>query len=288
MRVLVFLALSVTYCATILGNLLIIVLFVWSKVLQLPMYFFITQLSYLDIMQVTITLPNLLHIVLYDGGTMSLFGCIVQFSFFAVVEVSECFLLALMAFDRFLAICTPLHYNSIVTLKFGIKSIITIWFMSFDITMVDSISMASLYYCGPHVIDHFYCDIEPIIELSCSNTSWIHIQILIIAFICVIIPFILILMSYSYIVLTILKITSVMGRQKAFTTCSSHLTGVAIFYGALLSVYMIPIQGQSVNLGKILSLSFTVMTPLFNPIIYTFRNKDFKEAFERVTSDTPR
>ncbi|XP_077329852.1 olfactory receptor 5G26-like [Lithobates pipiens] len=260
------------------------VLYHLSKTLQSPMYLFITQLSLLDIILSTDILPNLLYIILHDGCTMSLAGCIIQFSFFAHAEASECFLLTVMSYDRYLAICKPLHYNSIMNQSICIKSVIIIWLLGFTMALIDFISLWNLYYCGPNIIHHFFCDYEPILELSCSDTSWIHNQAYVVAFICAVAPFVLILTSYILIVITILKMKSITGRKKAFTTCSSHLTAVCIFYGALIAVYLIPTKGQLDILNKVLSLFYTVMTPLLNPIIYTFRNKDFKKAIEKIKS----
>ncbi|XP_063785616.1 olfactory receptor 11A1-like [Pseudophryne corroboree] len=276
-----FLLLFIIYSVTISGNLLIMILFLLSKHLQTPMYFFITQLSLFDIMLTTDILPNLLNIVLYDGCTMSLIGCIIQFNFFATSESSECLLLSVMSYDRYLAICHPLHYNNIINHRFCVKSMTIIWMTSFIMIIIDLQSMCSLHFCGPNVIDHFYCDFEPILQLSCSDTTIIHIETLVMVILAIMGPFIIIVMSYVYIVFTILKIPSFTGRQKAFSTCSSHLMVVSIFYGTLIIVYVYPTKRFWI-ISKILALFYTVITPLLNPIIYTFRNKDFKKAFDKI------
>nr|KAG8536610.1 hypothetical protein GDO81_026010 [Engystomops pustulosus] len=205
-----------------------------------------------------------------------------QFSVFANSECLECFLLSVMSYDRYVAICNPRRYHSIMNDKFCMILISIIWLLGFMVTLMDVISIYSLYFCGPHIIDHFYCDLEPILQLSCSDTSRIHTQIVILGFLYVIIPFLVIVTSYVYIVLTILKIPSNTGRHKAFSTCSSHLTVVSLYYGTLMIVYIFPTKGQSQILNMFLSLMYTVLTPLFNPIIYTLRNQDFKEAFLKI------
>ncbi|XP_063785613.1 olfactory receptor 11L1-like [Pseudophryne corroboree] len=278
---LMFLLLLLIYCLTISANIFIMTLYVLSTNLQTPMYFFITQISIFDVILTTDILPNLLHIVLYDGCTMSLIGCIAQFYVFATSESSECLLLSVMSYDRYLAICDPLHYHSIINHRFCVKSLIIVWIIGFLIILLNSISIYHLHFCGPNVIDHFFCDFEPIVQLSCSDTTVIEFQTLIMGVIATFIPFIIIVMSYVYIVLTILKIPSFTGRQKAFSTCSSHLTVVTIFYGTLIVVYVFPTRRLS-TLSKAMSLCYTVIIPLLNPIIYTIRNKDFKEAFNKI------
>ncbi|XP_075715832.1 olfactory receptor 10C1-like [Rhinoderma darwinii] len=274
--------LVIIYCGTIIGNLLIMSLYLVSRNLQSPMYFFITQLSLCDILVITDIVPILLHTALYGGSTMTLTGCIIQFSVFVTSESTECLLLSVMSYDRYLAICNPLRYNSIMNQKFCVFSVNMIWLVGFIVMLMYAISLFSLHFCGRHVIDHFYCDLEPILQLSCSDTSILYIEVFIIGVFNVFCPFIIIVFSYLYIVITILKIPSNTGRHKAFSTCSSHLIVVSMLYGTLIIVYMFPPRGQSLILSKILSLMYTVVTPLLNPIIYTLRNKDFKEAFHRL------
>ncbi|XP_075061746.1 olfactory receptor 5A2-like [Mixophyes fleayi] len=253
-----------------------------SKNLHSPMYFFITQVSLLDVLMTTDILPNLLNIILHDGGTMSLTACISQFYVFAYSETSECLMLAVMSYDRYVAICNPLRYSSIITKTFCVKSVIGSSFLSSLMMLMDTIATYKLDFCGPNVIDHFFCDFTPILGLSCSDTSFIQIQTALFGTIVVICPFTMIIVSYVYIITTILNIRSISGRQKAFSTCSSHLTVVSIFFGTLFSVYMVPTKGQLLATSKVLSLLYTVVTPLFNPFIYSLRNKDFKKAFEKL------
>ncbi|XP_073511048.1 olfactory receptor 5G26-like [Phyllobates terribilis] len=246
------------------------------------MYFFITQLSLCDILLTTDIVPTLLITVLYGGSSVSLIGCLLQLSFFIMSQTSECLLLSLMSYDRYLAICYPLRYNAIMNHMFCVLSVSVTWFIAFIIALSYVIPMCYLYYCGPHIIDHFYCDLEPILQLSCSDTSKIHIQILIISVVNGFCPFIVIVLSYMYIVITIMKIPSNTGRHKAFSTCSSHLIVVSMLYGTLFIVYLFPTRGQSLTLSKVLSLIYTMLTPLLNPFIYTLRNKDFKEALHKL------
>ncbi|KAG8558181.1 hypothetical protein GDO81_016893 [Engystomops pustulosus] len=255
------------FCGTISGNLLIVVLYL---------------LSLCDLLLTTDIVPVLLHTVLYGGSTVSLIGCITQFYIFSASECSECLLLSVMSYDRYLAICNPLRYHSIMSQNLCLMCVLGIWLVGCLGTVAYIFSLYNLYFCGPHVIDHFFCDFEPLLKLSCSDTSIIHVQSLFLVPLFVIIPFLVTVTSYVYIAITILKIPSTTGRHKAFSTCSSHLIVVSIFYGTIIIVYMFPTKGESLTLSKILSLMYTVVTPLLNPIIYTLRNKDFKEAFYKI------
>ncbi|XP_072259132.1 olfactory receptor 10A7-like [Pyxicephalus adspersus] len=210
--------------------------------------------------------------------TISFSDCISQFYFFCVSETSECLLLTVMCYDRYLAICKPLHYTLAMNFCFCWIMIITCWVLSFLIVLVHTLTISQLKFCGPNIVDHFFCDLDPILQLSCSDTTIVLLEVTLLNFIFVVIPFFIIIVSYVYIIITIFNIPSVTGRQKVFSTCSSHLTVVCIYYGALVCVYLIPSKGQSWNISKYLSLLYTVVTPLMNPIIYSLRNKDLTKA----------
>ncbi|KAG8547251.1 hypothetical protein GDO81_028768 [Engystomops pustulosus] len=280
LKYLLFFFLLLMFCLIMVGNTLIIVLIYLSRNLHSPMYFFLTQLSLSDILLATDIIPNTLSVVLHEGATMSLGACLAQFYFFGIAECTECLLLTVMSYDRYMAICHPLHYNITINESFCMKSVVSAWIVSFFVGLMDELGFCRLQFCRANVIDHFFCEYGPIVGLSCSDTFSLKIQTLILGFLLTACPFVLIVASYVYIIFTILKIQSQSGRQKAFLTCSSHLTVVSIFYGTLISAYLFPTRGKLLILGKITSLLYTVVTPLLNPLIYSLRNRDFMEAFK--------
>ncbi|XP_075061725.1 olfactory receptor 11L1-like [Mixophyes fleayi] len=277
-----FTLLLVIYCVTLGGNFLIITLVSYSKNLQSPMYFFLTQLSISDIMLTIDIVPNMLHTVLNDGATISLTGCITQFYFFVTSEASESFLLTVMSYDRYLAICKPLHYIYVMNSTICLKIIVISWLLSFFASLILTFILSQLPFCGPNIIDHFFCDFTPIVELSCSDTSLVQMVSTFLCIPSIIIPIFLIMFSYTYIVLSISKISSTTGRWRSFSTCSSHLTVVSIFYGTLIATYVLPHKGRLLIMNKLLSMLYSVFTPFFNPFIYSLRNKDIKEALLKV------
>ncbi|KAM5170516.1 olfactory receptor 10C1-like [Mantella aurantiaca] len=283
---LVFFLFFICYCVTLCGNLLIITLVSFSKALQSPMYFFLTQLSVTDILLATDIVPNMLHAVLEKNtAIIPISGCIVQFYFFAVSETSECLLLTAMSYDRYLAICKPLHYTLLMSHRFCWITIATSWSLSFLVGLLYILAMSTLQFCGPNIINHFFCDLDLILKLSCSDTTIVQLESTSTTVVFGFIPVIIIIVSYVYIIVTIFEIPSITGRQKVFSTCSSHLTVVSMFYGTLLFVYLVPKRGQSLNITKFLSLLYTVVTPLINPIIYSLRNKDLKKVVGTTTSN---
>ncbi|XP_077118493.1 olfactory receptor 11L1-like [Ranitomeya variabilis] len=276
-----FLLLLVIYCVTICGNLLIILVVSSSRSLHSPMYFFLTQLSFSDILLSTTIVPIMLHIVLYEGSSVSFIGCLIQFYFFLASETLETLLLTLMSYDRYQAICHPLHYASVMTLTFCVNAILSCWVMVIVVILAFFIAITYLWFCGPNVIDHFFCDLDPILELSCSDTFFMKIEDMILAVPFGLCPFTVIIISYAYIITTILKIPSVTGRQKTFSTCSSHLAVVSLYYGSLFFIYLFPNTG---TIKKLFSMLYTVITPLLNPIIYSLSNRDVKQEFKKLKS----
>ncbi|KAM5171658.1 olfactory receptor 1468-like [Mantella aurantiaca] len=253
----------------------------YSKILHSPMYFFLTQLSISDIMLTTDIAPNMLNIVLHEQASITLSGCITQLYFFGFSEASECLLLTVMSYDRYLAICSPLHYASIMNQLLCLKLVFASWLLSCSVELTLTLCISQLQFCGPNTVDHFFCDFNPVVELSCSDVSMIQIEASLMCIPVIVLPFFVILFSYTYIVLTIVRISSVSGRLKSFSTCSSHLTVVSIFYGTLIAMYMLPNDGHSQIINKTLSMLYTVFTPLLNPFIYSLRNKDIKDALKK-------
>ncbi|XP_075715856.1 olfactory receptor 5G26-like [Rhinoderma darwinii] len=282
LRNVLFLLFLIVFDATICGNLLIITLVSISKNLHTPMYFFISQLSISDILLTTNIVPNMLHILLVNGGTISFIGCMTQLYFFSVFEVFECLLLTVMSYDRYVAICNPLRYTSIMTRSYCGKLIIDIWVLCFGVSIVIAITPSKLVFCGPNVIDHFFCDLVPLVDIACSDTFIVHLEMYLLSIPLIIVPTLIIIECYINIIVNILRIPSSTGRQKAFSTCSSHLTVVSIFYWTMFSVYVFPTRGQSWTISKILSLLYTVFTPLINPIIYSLRNKDIQKSVQET------
>ncbi|XP_075715761.1 olfactory receptor 11L1-like [Rhinoderma darwinii] len=282
LQIFLFCLLLIVYCGTICGNLLIITLVSINKNLHTPMYFFISQLSISDILLTTEIVPDMLHLLLYNGGTITFAGCMTQLYFFGASEAVECLLLTVMSYDRYVAICNALRYTSIMTSGNCAKLAATCWLLGFSMVLIDNLTTSRLKFCGLNIIDHFFCDFIPLQEISCSDTFIVQLEIMLLSIPSVIIPTIIIISSYANIVFTILRIPSNTGRQKAFSTCSSHLIVVSIFYGTLFGVYVFPTKGESSSISKILSLLYTVITPFINPIIYSLRNNAIRQAMDKT------
>ncbi|XP_075715768.1 olfactory receptor 5G9-like [Rhinoderma darwinii] len=268
------------YMVTVMGKLIIILLVSTSYRLRSPMFFFLGHLSFSDILVTSNVVPVMVSITLADGSSLFLTGCIAQFFFFGALATTECLLLTAMSYDRYLAICSPLHYSTIMNHTLSIYLVVGCWSLGFILTLIPIFFRQTLWFCGPDVIDHFFCDFGPLLDLSCSDISIVKYEVLSLSGLVTIIPFVFIVVTYGYIFVTILKITSVTGRKKTFSTCSSHLAVVCTYYGALFAIYVVPRGGYSMTVNKLLSLMYTVFTPLFNPIIYGLRNQEIKMAMK--------
>ncbi|KAG8446309.1 hypothetical protein GDO86_013951 [Hymenochirus boettgeri] len=251
--VLIFIVFLVIFGLTITGNLLIIVLVTTCCVLHSPMYYFLCHLSVGDILLSVNIVPNILRASLMGGAKISYLGCITQLYLFSGTTITECFLLSVMSYDRYVAICFPLHYTSIMDFNTRVHLMAWPWILGFTVNFIGTVP-----------------------KISCSDTSLIEFLTLVFSTPIFIVPCCLIVISYVYIFLTILRIPSTAGKQKAFSTCSSHLIVVGMFYGTLITKYMTPFQGHSLLVNKIISLVHTVFTPMVNPLIYSFRNQDIR------------
>ncbi|XP_067391465.1 olfactory receptor 6B1-like [Emydura macquarii macquarii] len=282
LQMLSFLLFLVIYIATVAGNTLIVALVVTDQHLHTPMYFFLGNLSSLETCYTSTILPRMLASILTGDKTISFNGCFTQVYFFGALASTECYLLAAMSYDRYLAICKPLHYSALMSTKFCFQLAAGSWLNGFLATAVFVLFMSQLIYCGPNIIDHFYCDPVPLIKLACGDKHQMILLDFIMACVFTLPPFLLTLISYVCIIANILRIPSTTGRQKAFSTCSSHLIVVTIFYGAIMTAYMLLKVKTLIILNKVLSLCYTVLTPLANPLIYSLRNREFKEALSKA------
>lgn len=281
LHLLLFIVFTVIYVSIILGNLLIIVAVVSSQRLHTPMYFFLANLSFLEILYTSSVVPKMLEGFLQEAA-ISVAGCLLQFFIFGSLATAECFLLAVMAYDRYLAICYPLRYPLLMGPRWCLGLVVIAWLSGFMVDGLVVALMAQLRFCGPNHIDHFYCDFMPLMSLACSDPSVAQMTTFILSVVCLTVPFGLILTSYGRIVVAVLRVPAGVSRRKAFSTCSSHLAVVSTFYGSLMVLYISPSAVHPQLLYKVFALLYTVVTPLFNPVIYTLRNKEVQQALWRL------
>ncbi|XP_030042702.1 olfactory receptor 1009-like [Microcaecilia unicolor] len=277
-----FLFFLLIYLIILMGNLTIITLTCLDPRLHSPMYFFLCNLSILDISCTSVTLPKLLDICLTKKQHISAVGCFTQVYFFMISICDEFLLLTVMAYDRYVAICHPLHYSVMMNPRLCILMVTGTWIFGFLEPMTHTVLMSHFSYCRSNVINHFLCDISVLLNLSCSSTSTYEYLTYAVAVLILLPCFLLTLTSYVYIISAILRIRSSEGRRKAFSTCSSHLMVVILFYGTLTGLYVRPTSTQSVDQNKFYALLYNVLIPLFNPIIYSLKNKQVKDAIGKV------
>ncbi|XP_048372437.1 olfactory receptor 10AG1-like [Sphaerodactylus townsendi] len=271
-----------TYSAIVLGNGLIVIVTTLDPSLHTPMYFFLRSLSGLEMCYTSVTLPKMMANLMSGDRSISMAACASQMFFLLFLGGTECFLLSAMAYDRYLAICQPLHYMTIMSHRVCVGMVAGSFVISLPMQLFQIGIIFSLPFCGSNEIDHFFCDIPPVLSLACADLYSNEMTVYAESIIFVIIPFLLILASYVQITKAILRMPSATGRQKTFSTCSSHLTVVILFYGSAMVVYLRPKTPESVKANKLLSLLYTIIIPLCNPLIYTLRNREVKTAFRRL------
>ncbi|XP_072269993.1 olfactory receptor 6B1-like [Pyxicephalus adspersus] len=274
LQIILFIFFLLAYIITISENSLIIFMIKLNAKLQKPMYFFLSNLSFLEICYVSVTVPKLLVNILTENKAISFSGCMTQLFFFISLMCTECVLLAVMAFDRYIAVCHALHYTRIMNHHFCNKLALTSWISGFTITLIKIYFISKLPFCGPSIINHFFCDISPVLNLACIDMSEAELVDFILALVILLIPLLVTTVSYLCIIYAILNISTTAGRQKAFSTCASHLSVVTIFFSTTLFMYARPKKAKSSDVNKLISLLYAVFTPIINPFIYCLRNKE--------------
>ncbi|XP_004389294.2 olfactory receptor 5AP2 [Trichechus manatus latirostris] len=282
LQVILFVLFLSVYTATMVGNLGMIMLIKIEACLHTPMYFFLSSLSFVDASYSSSVTPKMLVNLVAANKAISFNGCAAQFYFFGSFLGTECFLLTVMAYDRYAAIWNPLLYPVLMSGRICFFLVATSFFAGFGNAAIHTGMTFRLSFCGSNRINHFYCDVPPLLKISCSDTHINGIVIMAFSSFSVISCVIIVLLSYLCILIAILRMPSVEGRHKAFSTCASHLTAVTIFFGTILFMYLRPTSSYSMEQDKVVSLFYTVMIPMLNPLIYSLKNRDVKEALKKV------
>ncbi|XP_070264899.1 olfactory receptor 6C74 [Myotis yumanensis] len=282
LQVVIFLLLLITYMLSVTGNLTIITLTLLDPHLKTPMYFFLRNFSFLEISFTTVCIPKFLVSMATGDKSISYNNCAAQLFFTILLGASEFFLLAAMSYDRYVAICKPLHYTTIMSGRACTLLVFASWLAGFIIIFPPLLVGLQLDFCAANTVDHFFCDVSPILQLSCTNTDIIELMMLLSAILTLVVTLVLVILSYTNIIRTILKIPSPQQRKRAFSTCSSHMVVVSISYGSCIFMYVKPSAKERVSLNKGIALLSTSVAPMLNPFIYTLRNKQVKDAFKHM------
>ncbi|XP_006867567.1 PREDICTED: olfactory receptor 13A1-like [Chrysochloris asiatica] len=270
------------YLIGLAGNVLIVLLIILSPGLHTPMYFFLVNLAFLDLICTNTVLPKLMESLLVTVGTISYHGCLTQIFFLTWSLGAELLLLTVMAFDRYVAICQPLRYGTIMSWPLCTLLATAVWTITVANTSVHTGLMARLNFCGPNHMQHFLCEVPSLLLLSCSPTIVNNIMIIMADVYFGVVNFFCTMVSYGYIVASILRIRSSSGKHRAFSTCSSHLLVVTLYYSTVIYTYFLPASGASMENGKVVAVLYTAVSPALNPLIYSLRNKDVKAALQKV------
>lgn len=284
LQAVLFIFLLLTYVLSVLGNLTIIILTLLDYRLQTPMYFFLRNFSILEISFTSVFAPQVLVNIGTGDKTISFAGCFTQYFFAIFLGATEFYLLAAMSYDRYVAICKPLHYTTIMSRRLCIQLVLCSWFSGFLVVIVLHIMTLQLPFCASNVINHYFCDYTVLLHLSCSDTRVIELVEFVLAVVTLIFTFMLLILSYTYIIRTILRIPSVQQRKKAFSTCSSHMIVVSLSYGSCIFMYINPSVKDAATFNKGVAVLNSSVAPLLNPFIYTLRNKQVKIAFKDMVT----
>ncbi|XP_069494402.1 olfactory receptor 1G1-like [Ambystoma mexicanum] len=272
------------YLLTLMGNALIIGVTMVARSLHTPMYFFLSNLSLVDACLSSVAVPRLLMDLVSETQKISFVACIAQVYFFISFAGIECFLLAAMGFDRYVAICDPLHYQAVMHKWFCVQLVAASWLINLVNSVLHTLLTSRLSFCGSRKINHFFCDLTPLFKLCCTSTLPNQVVIFTEGSLVVAAPFVAVLISYVLIVSTILKISTSKDRRRVFSTCSSHLLAVTLFYGTMIFVYFRPSSAYTPDHDRVVSVMYTIVTPLLNPFIYSLRNGEVKGAVRKLWS----
>ncbi|XP_027950977.1 olfactory receptor 1509 [Eumetopias jubatus] len=279
LEILLSVAFFITYVLTLLGNSLIIVTIVFTLRLHTPMYFFLSNLSFIDICHSSVTVPKMLEGLLLERKTISFDNCIAQLFFLHLFACAEIFLLTVMAYDRYVAICAPLHYPNVMNIRVCVQLVFALWLGGTVHSLVQTFLTIHLPYCGPNIIDSYFCDVPPVIKLACTDRYLTGMLIVSNSGTISLTCFLVLVTSYT-VILVSLRRQSAEGRRKALSTCSAHFMVVAFFFGPCIFLYTRP--DTSFSMDKVVSVFYTVVTPLLNPLIYTLRNEEVKSATKHL------
>ncbi|XP_012506935.1 PREDICTED: olfactory receptor 6C74 [Propithecus coquereli] len=283
LQVVIFLLLLSTYMLSVTGNVTIITLTLLDLHLKTPMYFFLRNFSFLEVSFTTVCIPKFLVSMATGDKTISYNCCAAQLFFTILLGATEFFLLAAMSYDRYVAICKPLHYTTIMSSRVCNLLVFASWLAGFLIIFPPLLVGLQLDFCAANTVDHFFCDVSPILQLSCTDTNIIELMMLLSAILTLLVTLVFVILSYTNIIKTILKIPSSQQRKKAFSTCSSHMVVVSISYGSCIFMYVKPSAKERVSLNKGIALLSTSVAPMLNPFIYSLRNKQVRDAFKNIT-----
>ncbi|CAI9555071.1 unnamed protein product [Staurois parvus] len=277
---LLFLLLSISFIFTLSGNITIIALICTHRQLHVPLYIFVAILSFLEIWYTTVTVPKMLT-NLQNVKTISYVGCLLQIYFFHSLGITETYILTAMAFDRYLAICDPLRYPSVMTTACCFQMAACCWVIGFLGPLTQVILLSHLFLCRSNRVEHIFCDFAPLMSLACSDIA-LNVKVdFVINFFIIFVSFTCILMSYFKIISTVLKIKTAEGRKKAFSTCGAHLTVVFLFYGSVCFMYVRPVKINSPNYDRVMAVIYSVLTPMCNPVIYSLRNQEIRKVLRQ-------